>query len=1237
MNPKRFLCALLATLTVVSCFAFTGVSAATSILNKSVYFDGAWLDSGGTKRNVHDGIVFANTGTVTDKCTAPNGSTATKITPNPSYSKSNPLGIKHTSVSHLNIPLTDIKYVRYYYYYDGKNYNGRASLKFPKTDFSIDKDCTVYSMEEVRSGVWTYLTFDVQEVIHGYIFEGGCLENIEFYPFGDSSVSTLTLQDSVYLQRMFFWGEGSAAALGAISDGTLTQKYPIKFESGRIDVTGTPPTTIYAAEGETIVLPQNTYSRENYTFSGWICSVGSEIYFPGDTYTVEKRTRAGGQTTAGVDFIAHWVQNSDNESIFPNIKRVNYSSYNGGVVDYRQYGTVTKNVEYDGVQTLKFVPNPQGADASKYNIALDSWTWNNMPLDISHYKYLIIPYYFKTEAQSVSFTPRINFLGSATDTTQALTSTRTITSGNGNIKCNQWSCMVFKFDFINNASLSKYVRWNLNTVVNQFHFFPFGLTKATKLNATDELYVGNFIFMSSIPETDATFANASISGYSDGTFKPNETVSNAEAAVFIAKALGATENSVSAYTETSYSDINNDDWYFGYIAFLEAKGVLNPQSGSEFNPLQNADKAEFYKNIANAKSATSGAQAVGTLPPSQSSEKYISRAAALNAVNSLIKNLNYNSAQAAELIADSSFSDVSASQWFYPDVAFSCVPTISYTKSNGETVVIQTLTDNSKIPVTNEQYAAAQQYVSNLDSITETRISEIRNTTSVYKQKSGGKTIYLSSSIGNAAKAEESTEYNPYRISTLNEVSSLKLSPGDAVLFMRGDTFRGYMTCSAGVTYSAFGYGEKPVLMRSPENGSGSSKWELIYSDNSGKKIWKYYNEEYVDVGAINLINSQGEHFVAYKEIPDYRNQQFWIRGKIGTPGYEFDVIEQLDHNYEFFHEACYSAGSNGTKLSLSNGCPTSAAVGPLYLRCDNGNPGELYPQIEFNLKINCISIGGDNVTVDNICIKYFGSHGIGAGTTNGLTVTNCEIGWGGGSIQHYDVIDSSGGRAGRFGNGVEIYGALTNYTIDNCYVYEIYDAGITHQISAKTSGNYFMEGVYYTNNVLLNSSYNIEYFMSKNSVTNSDGTLPLQERYMKNVYFTNNILRGAGYGWGVQRPDNAPSNIKGWTHHNLCHNYVIENNIFDRCVDLQNGTTDYTVMTGTTFESSTPYFKNNVFVQTPGRTLMMNGNSTYVCNLSSEEYLQNVGGTGNKVYFYPDDSDDYSYILFWKDKKQTD
>lgn len=128
-------------------------------------------------------------------------------------------------------------------------------------------------------------------------------------------------------------------------------------------------------------------------------------------------------------------------------------------------------------------------------------------------------------------------------------------------------------------------------------------------------------------------------------------------------------------------------------------------------------------------------------------------------------------------------------------------------------------------------------------------------------------------------------------------------------------------------------------------------------------------------------------------------------------------------------------------------------------------------------------------------------------------------------------------GSAFCFGNGVEIYGGCHRHTIENCYIYQCYDAGITHQYSFRSKGDCIMNDVAYKNNVITDCVYNIEYFHSK------------YEGYVitgKNILIEGNLLRRAGFGFGATRPDTCgDGNIRNSGVSNHFKNFTIKNNFF--------------------------------------------------------------------------------------------
>ena len=69
-----------------------------------------------------------------------------------------------------------------------------------------------------------------------------------------------------------------------------------------------------------------------------------------------------------------------------------------------------------------------------------------------------------------------------------------------------------------------------------------------------------------------------ITGYPDGTFKPNNTVTRAEFSVLIYKML-----SLSPVFEKQFADVNEEDWFYKYINAVGSKGIVTGYDGI-FNP-----------------------------------------------------------------------------------------------------------------------------------------------------------------------------------------------------------------------------------------------------------------------------------------------------------------------------------------------------------------------------------------------------------------------------------------------------------------------------------------------------------------------------------------------------------------------------------------------------------------------------------------------------------------------------
>ncbi len=428
---------------------------------------------------------------------------------------------------------------------------------------------------------------------------------------------------------------------------------------------------------------------------------------------------------------------------------------------------------------------------------------------------------------------------------------------------------------------------------------------------------------------------------------------------------------------------------------------------------------------------------------------------------------------------------------------------------------------------------ATEQIIHQYDQLFENRKNQIFNSEDNVKIKG---TIYYVSNSGSDAN-DGKTPKTAWK--TLQKVSEAELKYGDGVLFERGDLFRGCIKAKAGVTYAAYGSGEKPQLFAGNIDLADDTKWALMDPDSN---IWKYVDKQ-LDPGT--LVFNHGEK-CAHKLIPSYIGGKFVCRDdESKTFNVYMHMKNDLDMYWHFEDKltTAYRHPVSGADFPVPD---VDGAMGDLYLRCDSGNPGEVFYSIENVARSHMFFVGeNSDVTIDNLCIKYVGMHGVSAGGhVKGLTVTNCEFGWIGGTIQHYFGLDPNypeGGRGTvtRFGNAIEIYGGCENYNASNNYIYEVYDAGITHQVT--TNKKVVMTDIRYSDNVIENCVYGIEYFL--------DQVEGEKESYMDNVVICGNFIRSSGCGWGQQRHNfHTPAAIKGWSYVNTAHTYKIESNIFDRC-----------------------------------------------------------------------------------------
>ncbi len=418
---------------------------------------------------------------------------------------------------------------------------------------------------------------------------------------------------------------------------------------------------------------------------------------------------------------------------------------------------------------------------------------------------------------------------------------------------------------------------------------------------------------------------------------------------------------------------------------------------------------------------------------------------------------------------------------------------------------------------------ADDKFMADLDAKADAMKAAVLGTESDYTVGDGG-SIYYFAADGDD-KNDGLSESSPKQ--TLDELSRLALKPGDVVLFRRGDLFRGNIKAAGGVTYSAWGDGDKPTISASKRDYADPSLWQTTDYAN----VW-VCTETLTNVGIVALDHSG--------ELGKY-DETVGIRKVAGVGG--FTGAESLSVDLEVWSD-----------LSANK----------LYMYSEE-NPGSRFASIEIGERGNAISVSDEDVTIDNLHVTLTGSHGVGAGTTKNLTVRNCVFDWLGGSI----LTGFSGGDVTGYGNAVEVYGGVDGYHVYNNWMYQIYDTGITHQYSKTPSTKTnIMKNVEYSDNLIEYCFWSIEYY----NASGGEGTY----RETRDIYVHDNFCRMGGYGWGCAgRETGAPMYCLG-SPADKTENYVTENNIFDRCLG-------YLVSTYGFDPNGSYIFRNNTYVQPYG------------------------------------------------------
>jgi hypothetical protein len=193
------------------------------------------------------------------------------------------------------------------------------------------------------------------------------------------------------------------------------------------------------------------------------------------------------------------------------------------------------------------------------------------------------------------------------------------------------------------------------------------------------------------------------------------------------------------------------------------------------------------------------------------------------------------------------------------------------------------------------------------------------------------------------------------------------------------------------------------------------------------------------------------------------------------------------------------------------------------------GNPATRHRGIELALRKHIIDQGGrGHITYEDMALKYGAAHGIGGGSTHHITVRNCDIAYIGGGHQ----LTRPDGKHVRFGNGVEFWSEARDCLVEDCRLWEIYDAALTNQ----GDGVNVQENITYRRNVIWNCEYSFEYW-NRGPASRT-----------RNILFEHNTCVNAGHGWGHrERPDPNGRHLMFYENSAMTEDVIVRRNIFSQ------------------------------------------------------------------------------------------
>ncbi|MFV2068949.1 MAG: hypothetical protein ACC645_18440 [Pirellulales bacterium] len=368
---------------------------------------------------------------------------------------------------------------------------------------------------------------------------------------------------------------------------------------------------------------------------------------------------------------------------------------------------------------------------------------------------------------------------------------------------------------------------------------------------------------------------------------------------------------------------------------------------------------------------------------------------------------------------------------------------------------------------------------------------------------------------------------------TLDKVNGFEFAPGDVIHFERDGVWHGQLVPRSGrekghVTYTAYGLGAKPQVLGSAEKNLAGD-WKPV-----GGNLWRA-GPFPCDVGAMVFNNGQTW------------GSKVWDRSDVDTP-----------------RTFCYDPEDKTVILYAKQ------------------NPATLFDDVECALTRHIISEGGRHYVIyDGLHLAYGSAHGIGGGGTHHIIVRNCDLSFIGGGEQ-YSKKTPRGVRHTRYGNGIEFWNGAHDNLVENCRIWDIFDAGVTNQGSGKNA----QYNITYRHNVIWNCSYSFEYWNRPADSSTHD------------IYFEDNLCFNAGegacHGLGAHLMffNNSAETTRFFVRRNVFHN--AKNSAIVMHLGRWNGLDELVL-------------SDNLYVQPPEKTLIRWGDKSFTAKAFAE-YQQFAG-----------------------------